>query len=262
MTMESVVVTETGGLGPIEVALAEGGGPVTPASRLCVQTIGLHRHLLRGEGIDWGSGTGLLAIALARVPTVSTVIAIEHDPIAVENALRNAASSGVSEKVDVVQADLFDAVSQRDRHILAAAEGRLEFLVANPPASIGDDGLSWRRAVLTGATRYLRPGSNVLLQISVQYGLPRIMQMASDATGYEYRGVLEASGWVPFDLDRTDLWAAISDYANEETRGGFAYEFGNPRGGDPLTASEALDRYDQTGDHPLTQWQVHHFLKT
>lgn len=256
--MQSVIVTETGGLGAIEVSLADGGGSVTPASRLCARALGSHQDLVAGTGLDWGAGTGLLAIALARIPHVERIVAIEHDPMAVANAVRNAIANHVHEKVFVVEADLYTPAEASGRELLAELEGETDFLVANPPASEGDDGLGWRRAVMIGATRYLRPGANALMQISAQYGTERIRRLATE-TGYQYRGLLDSTEWVTFSLDRKDLWQAITDYVAEEHQGGSPYAFRHGRTMEVITAATALDLYRTTGHQPLTQWQMHHF---
>lgn len=256
--MQSVIVTDTGGLGPIEVSLADGGGTVTPASRLCARAVGRHQDLVAGTGLDWGAGTGLLAIALARIPHVERIVAIEHDPMAVANAVRNAIANHVHEKVFVVGADLYTPLDDGGREILSELEGDTDFLVANPPASEGDDGLGWRRAVMIGAARFLRAGSNALIQISAQYGADRIHALGAE-TGFQYRGLLDATEWVTFSLDRDDLWQAITDYVAEEHQGGLPYTFRDARSMDVITASAALERYRTTGNPPLTQWQMHHF---
>ena len=253
--MESVLINETGGLGPVELALIESGGTVTPASRLVAQAIGTHRHLFDGTGIDWGVGTGLLAILLARIDSVDSVVALEKDPDAAINARHNVRQAGMADKVDVLDADSFAAVSTRGRQVLQQLRSSTDFLLANPPASVGDDGLGWRRSVLTGATEYLRPGAPILIQISAQYGAARIRQLATES-GHTYLGLLESSDWSPFELDRDDLWQGLDDYTAEEQRGGHPYEFGTDGS---VSAVEAMDRYRQTGEFPLTRWQVHHF---
>ena len=72
-----VTITKTGGLGPIELELPPGKLSITPASRLCLEGIGQNRKLLAGAGIDWGSGSGCLAIAAARIPAVERIVGIE-----------------------------------------------------------------------------------------------------------------------------------------------------------------------------------------
>ena len=200
----AIRVEDTGGLGPIEVELALGGGPVTPASRASVRAVGLCRDLLAGTGIDWGTGTGLLAIAAARIPTVERIVAIECSPDAVETARRNLEQEGVSDRVQVVCADLFTPVEESDGPILEALAGAVDFLVANPPASDEGDGLEWRRRLLGGARRLLRPGAVVLLQVADHYGEKRIRGL-EDVGGYRFVETVERSPWTPFDLGREDL---------------------------------------------------------
>ena len=253
--MESVPISDTGGLGPVELTVIESGGTITPASRLVARALGTHRELLSGTGIDWGAGTGLLAILLSRIDRVDRVVALEKDPKAAANAIRNVEHAGASRTIDVYEADSFAAVTDQGRQALEERRGTFDFLVANPPASDGDDGLGWRRSVLRGAAEHLRPGAPILLQVSAQYSRERIEHLAAEA-GHTYVGLLESSDWSPFELDRDDLWRCLTDYVAEEQRGGLRYAFGKDG---RQSAVEALHQYRRTGEFPLTQWQVHHF---
>jgi SAM-dependent methyltransferase len=256
--MDSIVdVVDTGGLGAISILPSSGGGPVTPASRVMVRAIGRRAHLLRGSGIDWGTGTGLLAIAASRAPAVTEVVAIEVDDEALETARRNVRVNGAEGVVRLVRADLFEPRDPEGAELLGRIEGRASFLIANPPASADGDGLEWRRRVLAAARRFLRPGAVCLVQISAQYGAERIGRLERDVPGYRYRGVVESSSWVPFDLDRPDLRAALATYVAEERAGGLPYVFGTPEG-PTLTAGEV----DGLSGSPLTRWQVHRFDRT
>ncbi len=246
-----VLIDDVGGLGPVEVEPARGGGPVTPASRVCARAIARSRHLLWGVGIDWGTGTGLLAILAARIPTVERVVAVEYDRTAVETARANAARNGVADRVTVVHADLFTAFDPADQPTIDSLEGQAAFLLANPPHSDEGDGLEWRRRVLAGARRLLRPGAVVLLQVSAHYTEERIRGLASE--GYEYVETVETSDWVPFDLSREDLRRALTVYVAEEDRGGIPYEF-RLADGRVVSAHEVAAG---AGD-PHTRWQVHH----
>jgi hypothetical protein len=251
--MDTVSVSVPG-VGEVRVKLAEGGGPVTPASRVTAEAIGLSSSLLRGVGLDWGAGTGLLAIASALLPAVEMVVAIEHDESAVAVSRENVERNGLSDKVKVVQADLFEPVRAEDRMLLDSIIGEVDFLVTNPPASETGDGLDWRREVLGGAVQFLRAGAPSIVQISAQYGQARIGRIAEDVGGYRYVGPVATSEWVPFDLGRADLREALATFAREERAGGPPYRF-RLASGSPASATDVID----TDLEPLTRWQVHRF---
>lgn len=249
-----VEIADTGGLGSVTVRLGEGGGPITPASRITARALGRNARLLLGRGIDWGCGTGLLGILAARVPTVTGVVAIDVDPLAVANARHNVSHAGVVDRVTVIRADLFEAWSDAERSVLADLRGSAGFLVANPPASDDGDGLGWRRRLLDGAVGYLAPGAVGLIQISSHYGRERIEGLVTDVPGYRYRGRVEASDRVEFDLKRPDLRRALDVYVAAERAGHPDYRFGTASG-ETLSAT----RIASGAGIPLTRWEVHRF---
>lgn len=250
---------DLGDLGDIEVELAPGGA-VTPATRVTIDAILGQRRDLGRLLMDWGAGSGVLSITAARVPGVERVIALELSAEAVSVANRNTAENGVGHKVEVVHADGFVPFDDAGRRLLEKVRGAVDTLIANPPASVGDDGFEWRRRVLAGGKDFLRPGGIVLMQISRQYGSRRL-QDDLVTTGYEHQGVVATSGWLRWDMSRDDLSRLLEDMAAEEARGGPPYEFGDPAHPDgyPLSATAALEGYRANGVEPLTQWQVHRF---
>ena len=257
LAMPLITIEETGGLGSIQVEVPAHRPSITAASRVCLLGIGRHRSLLTGTGFDWGTGSGCLAIVAARIPEVDRVVGIEIDPDDVAAANRNAERNGVADSVTVILGDLYEAVLPADRSVLVELSGNCDFMIANLPASIRNDGLGFRRAALQGATRFLGEGAPVLMQVSYQYGA-RIQRLAADEPGYTYEGVLETTDWVPFDLDREDLAGHLRDYADDETSGGSPYTF-RDHDGTSLTATEALSVADETGRSPLSKWQMHLF---
>jgi ribosomal protein L11 methyltransferase len=87
-------------------AFGTGGHPTT---RLCLQLL---VELDRGSLLDVGCGSGVLAIAAARLG-FSPVVAIDYDPAAVEAAARNAHANHAA--VELRQADaLADALPEAD----------------------------------------------------------------------------------------------------------------------------------------------------
>ena len=71
--------------------------------------------------LDIGTGTGVLAI-FAALYGAREVVAVDIDPAAVCNAQQNCDSLGMSDRVKVVQGDLFELVS-----------GRFDVVLANVP---------------------------------------------------------------------------------------------------------------------------------
>src|SRR6185436_14600627 len=77
------------------------GAASHPTTRMCLELL---RELeLGGMLVDWGTGSGVLAIAAARLG-FAPVVAVELDPAAAHAARRNAARNGVD--VDVSVADV------------------------------------------------------------------------------------------------------------------------------------------------------------
>jgi release factor glutamine methyltransferase len=121
--------------------------------------------------VDLCTGSGALAIALARQWPAATVLAVDDSPAALRYARRNADGTGV----DVVEADVTQA------GLLPALDGLVDLVVANPPyipdgAELepevaehdphhalfgGPDGMTVVAAVVDLAARWLRPGGRL-----------------------------------------------------------------------------------------------------
>lgn len=252
--------TDNGGLGELEIHQPPGAFALTPASRIALQTIGLHRHLLAGMGLDWGCGTGCLGITAVQIPTVSHIIGLDIDPANIAAAQHNAVVNGVADQMSFFLADSYTPVATADQAALAAYAGRVQFILANPPTSEGDDGFGFRRQVLEGARAFLAPGGVVFLSVSYQYGRTRIHHLTQEIPGFTYGGLLASTDWVPFDMQRPDLYHCVELYAAEEQAGGPLYEFRHPAAADQiLNAQAALAHFQRTGQSPLSQWQTHLF---
>jgi len=251
----------TCGLGEFCISHPPGTFAITPASRIAIRAIGTNRQFLSGVGIDWGSGSGCMAIAAARLPSVEQLIGLELSPANVEIARHNAAQNDIADKLQFIHADSYTPFGEADRKNLQSLRGQIDFILANPPASDGDDGFGFRRAVMRGAGEYLLPGGRIFLNISYQYGEQRTRQLCRDAPGFSYAEPIASTEWVPFDLERPDLLDCLELYAQEEERGGLPYAFAHPEDpeGDPINAGAALQYFHQTGRSPLSKWQTHLF---
>ena len=251
----------TCGLGELRIRHPVGTFPVTPASLISLRAIGENQQLVSGIGIDWGPGSGVLSISAARIKAMSMVYGLEVVPDNVEIARENAVANGVAKKTQFIHSDSFLPFEPTDQRTVASLKGTVQFVLANPPSSDGDDGFSFRRRVLQESREFLRNSGVVFLSISSQYGGQRIKRLSDEAPGFDHSGVLATTDWVPFDLKRRDLLECLKNYANEERRGGLEYEFVLP--GEPtkdlVNAQAALAHYERTGESSLSKWQTHLF---
>jgi SAM-dependent methyltransferase len=253
---------KTNGLGEIIIHHPEGTFALTPASNISIQAICMNQSLLLGNGIDWGCGTGCLAIVAAKIGKVNQVIGLDISDANIEAACQNAIINGVIEKVKFAKSDSFTPYLEMDRQYLASLNNRITFILANPPSSEGDDGFEYRRMILRDARKYLIKGGVVFLSISSQYGPQRINQLVQQIDGFEYGGILSSTEWVPFDLRRADLLRCLDVYVQEERREGMKYSFQRPKSSNKeavIDAQTALAYYSQTGESPLSKWQTHLF---
>lgn len=255
----TIAVPASLGGGAIRIAHPAGAFAPTPASRVALRAIGRQARRIRGRGLDWGSGSGLLAIAAARAAAVKGVLGLEIDPLNVAVASGNARRNGVGARVRFVESDSWRPVSTAGRAALREFAGAADFVLSNPPASSPfGDGFEFRREVVRGAGAYLKPGGCLFLSVSVQYGEARFRGLLAESPGFRHQGVAASSGWTPFDLERPDLRLNALTYAREEERGGLPYAFRDRRDpGRTMSAVEAWERYQRCGESPLTRWQSH-----
>jgi SAM-dependent methyltransferase len=249
----------TDGLGTLEIIEPGDTWGITPASRIALRGIATSQEHLCGLGLDWGCGTGCLALLAARIPQVTRVFALDVSLRSVHITRQNALRNDLLTKVLAMHANSFDPFNRPDREQLEAVHGQVSFVLANPPSTDDDDGFGYRRLVLAGARRVLHPGGKVLLCISAQYGRARIAALEEDVPGFRHQGVLASTDPVVFDLTRPELLQCLRDYAQEEQRGGHRYEFITPDGHSTESAVTALARYEAHGHQPLSRWQMHLF---
>lgn len=125
--------------------------------------------------LDLGTGTGCLLVTLLAERPDATGLGFDLSPRALEVARANAARHGVGGRAAFARSDWF-----------AAAEGRFDLIVANPPyiaaaempalepevrdweprMALTDeaDGLAAYRAILSGAQARMAPGARLLLE--------------------------------------------------------------------------------------------------
>lgn len=144
--------------------------------------------------VDLGSGSGAIALSIAREHPGARVTAVEHDPGAIEWTRHNArdrAAAGDT-PVEVLAGDMTDP------ELLRVLDGRVDLVVSNPPyvpdgARVprevadhdpplalwgGPDGLDVVRGLLGTAARLLRPGGGLGIEHADQQGgsLPALVR--------------------------------------------------------------------------------------
>ena len=156
---------------------------------------------------DIGTGTGVLAAILAR-RGIERVVATDLDPRALACARENVHRLGLSEHIDVVQADLFP-------------EGRAALVVCNPPwiparpsssleSGIFDPESRMLRRFLTALPQHLEPGGEgwlILSDLAEHLGLRTRAQLleAFEAARLRVVGRNEVPPRHPRAADKTDL---------------------------------------------------------
>ena len=127
--------------------------------------------------LDLGTGSGALAIALARELPAARVVAVDVSPAAVTVATANAARAGVAERVTVVvgswtspldAAARFDVIVSNPPYVPTAVLAGLASEVRAEPALAldgGEDGLAAYRILVPQAAARLAPGGRLLLEV-------------------------------------------------------------------------------------------------
>lgn len=127
---------------------------------------------------DLGTGSGCLALALARTWPHSRGWAVDCSAEALAQARRNLSSHGLEQQVELLPGSWWDP--------LTSCRGQLDLVVSNPPyipaeiwrdlesevrdhepalaLASGDDGLDALRAISAGALEHLAPGGWLLLE--------------------------------------------------------------------------------------------------
>lgn len=181
------------------------GSGLHPTTRLCLAL--LERHTLPGmQALDLGTGTGILAVALARLGT--RIVAVDNDARAVATAQANVRLNLVAEQIEVVQGSLGAGASLGhwmgwDEPVGGAAleaTGRFDLVVANILArmhlALAPD---YRRALRAGP---LGPGRLVVAGFTAERE-DEIVEALQDAD------------FTVVDRETLDEWVALACHAGE-----------------------------------------------
>jgi release factor glutamine methyltransferase len=142
-------------------------------------------HLLKNAAsgpptiLDLGTGSGIIAVCLAKERLDARIVAVDIAASALEVARINSRRHGVSERIDLVQSDLFAALGKEKR--------QFDLIVSNPPyirtgelsllapeisgwepvvaLDGGQDGTEYYRGIIGAAREYLAPFGSIALEI-------------------------------------------------------------------------------------------------
>jgi release factor glutamine methyltransferase len=152
-----------------------------PETELLVETLLALNRRPDPRVVDIGTGSGCIAISVARDLPRAEVHATDCSPAALEVARDNAALLGVAQRIRFAEGDLFAPLAS------PGADYRFDFILCNPPyvgaaempalqrevrdheplvaLSPGDDPLAVQRRLAEGAARHLHPGGYLLVEI-------------------------------------------------------------------------------------------------
>ena len=153
-----------------------------PETELLVEeTLRLAANIAQPLILDVGTGSGCIAVTLARELDTAWLIATDISTAALVVARRNAKRNGVEARIEFIESDLLRAVNP---------DLKVDFLLSNPPyiattemptlqrevrdweprLALTDcaDGVSFYRRLLVAAPSYLKPGGRLIFEMGYQ----------------------------------------------------------------------------------------------
>jgi release factor glutamine methyltransferase len=84
-----------------------------------------HSDSIELRVVDIGTGSGCVAISLAKHSKLSKILAVDISPVAIEIAQANLAKHQLAERIQLYQGDLLEAIP--------SSEAKFDLIVSNPP---------------------------------------------------------------------------------------------------------------------------------
>jgi release factor glutamine methyltransferase len=148
----------------------------------------LAAHPRRRLAADLGTGSGCIAVVLAKHMPDLRVLATDISWAALQTARENASAHQVIERVDFIQGDLldpfhleFDLICANLPYIPTRMLAELDVFQREPTLALdgGPDGLSKIRQLIASVTAFLAPGGLLLLEIEAGQG-PGVVALAEE----------------------------------------------------------------------------------
>ncbi len=131
--------------------------------------------------VDVGTGSGCIAVTVAKLLPCARLIATDASPAALNVARTNAERHGLRDRIEFLEGDLFAPLAER------GLEGAVDVLASNPPYVSeerpeliqrevyeweprqalfgGCDGMDFYRRLLADGWKYLKPGGYLVVEI-------------------------------------------------------------------------------------------------
>lgn len=143
--------------------------------------------------VDLGTGSGAIALALAKVLPQAKVLAVERSPEALAQARANADALGLREQVAFRSGDWLEGLSLQADCIVSNppyltedewASAQPEVRDHEPKEALvaGDDGMADLKLIVTAAKSQLAEGGLIALEMGIDHG--QAMQAHASACGY------------------------------------------------------------------------------
>lgn len=183
--------------------------PRPDTETLVMEALGRIKGLPSPRVLDLCTGSGCVAIAIAKNYPAARVVATDISPEALAVATENATRLGVADRVEFHQGDLFEAIP---------GDSRFDVIVSNPPyittAEMGElqpdvrlhepalaldggpDGLGHLRRIVSVAAAWLVPGGWLLLEMDPSQAEPMLAAVGA-VGGFESARMVKDLGQTP-----------------------------------------------------------------
>lgn len=156
--------------------------PRPETETLVMQALGIMRSMESPRVLDIGTGSGCIAITLAKQHKNAQLTAVDASAAALEVAAANASRHKISDRISFAEGDLFGPVNGRqfdvivsnppyiaDDEFAALDKGVRDFEPRSALAG-GPDGLEFYRRIASEAPASLVPGGSILVEIGATQG--------------------------------------------------------------------------------------------
>jgi release factor glutamine methyltransferase len=150
--------------------------------------------------LDIGTGSGCIAISIARLLGQVTITATDISPAALELACENARTHGVEDKIDFICSDVFpprgsgpfDCIVSNPPYIRSAdIEGLSAEVRCDPRVALdgGADGMRFYRQIIAGAQGYLSNHGLLIMEAGFDQA-ECVQQLIADTKKYTVKKVI------------------------------------------------------------------------